>query len=1199
MAIQLQTPLKPEEVPTLTPQDVDDAVLAIPPYPGGFKGRGITVCAGGFTYFTNAWVLVRMLRMLGNRLPIQFWHYGEEELDAKMRRLVEPFDVECVDAKEVARKVGRRISRGWPLKPLSILYSPFQEVLAIDADNVPIRNPEYLFECGGYRETGAIFWPDVGRTGPTRAIWQLMGVPFRDEAEFETGQIVVNKELCWEPLNLAMWMNEEGRADFIYKIIWGDKDTFRFGWHKFGVPFAMTKAPLQMLTVAGAACYLGVMCQHDLDNERIFQHRNMLKWHLFRPNPWVPGFLFEGECREFLTELRSKWNGRIGKPQSNLGRKASEAAKELIGKVWLLEDLSKKTITPILTQLPVAGAEAAKQPNANSSDPKTAPSPTAPIDPWPLPSQRNLHEIRFCENGSLGAWSNQLLTFWSVREETNGELALLCGGNDGAHSLTTRFRRKPDGSWLGRGLQPGLRSTLRLHPIESVYWSATPNGVPSKAIRRRASAGKNGSRKKLHLFNSAHGIGDHVVALYACIGATKAGFDVVFHTRFPKWLSRVQHPGLTITGDLPPGLPDLSEGPNPPSKLPKGVVDLNHDPAFQSRFGRNRAQWYADAIQPGLKPTLPSNIDRSIRLPRFDFSRYAILAPFSAWARRDWPTANWTRLTHLLREAGFEVVAIGVASDTKRFEEAFTQTTALWAIDHPVEWVMDALLGATCVIGNDSGISHLAGLLGLPTVAIHSHLRGEFLFQPAKVTSVTPKTNCTFCGWQVDKGYSTACDAACSALGTVGPEEVMKFVRKVAGPGEIAARRRIERARRNPALPTPSTSPAPPNIDQAANGSQVSNGSAAESRPTEAPSTARPRPASTTYRGMIAVTIGVGPTWQTVAELAAHRCQKMTGLHTVVLGDEALSRHGLEKPHHLKFRLFDEFPKVDTILYFDADTIFLRPWDVRDHRRTSEFICVPDLSTENVVINESRSIGISPGSYFNSGLFIASRTHHERMFHLAEELSGQLHSTFHDQTYLNAARDRLGLTARYLDRKFNRLRLERATNLDDVVVGHFRWVDSKPKEMLFAYFAYWSAMIEGPGEIEPEAAAAFESLLGTSYNLRRGADGSQKMTFNADKTVAIGDNGTKLFWELSLEGNNRVVWISNDETTLFWARGLIGGGWQGLSPDNQLIELRPPRPSPSPDPRSSEANFDKRTIENFRSKGRTALKSRKATPLPL
>jgi hypothetical protein len=36
---------------------------------------------------------------------------------------------------------------GWQLKPYSIVHCPFREVLFLDADNVPLRDPTFLFEC--------------------------------------------------------------------------------------------------------------------------------------------------------------------------------------------------------------------------------------------------------------------------------------------------------------------------------------------------------------------------------------------------------------------------------------------------------------------------------------------------------------------------------------------------------------------------------------------------------------------------------------------------------------------------------------------------------------------------------------------------------------------------------------------------------------------------------------------------------------------------------------------------------------------------------------------------------------------------------------------------------------------------------------------------------------------------------------------
>ena len=739
---RLKSQLSAKAKPRVTRAMIDAAARAVRPYEGGFAGRGITVCAGGYLYFTNAWVLIRMLRKLGCRLPVQFWYYGEEEMDGRMRKLVEPYGVECVDARKVAAERGVKISAGWPLKPFSILHSPFEEVLALDADNFPIRDPEYLFEENAYLETGAIFWPDVGRTPPEKAIWKTMGVPFRNEPEFESGQIVVNKALCWEPLNLAMWMNEEGRAEVFYKLVWGDKDTFRFAWHKFGFPFAMTPVPVQMLSVVGGPCCSGVMCQHDLDGERIFQHRNLLKWQLFGENPWVPGYLFEGECREFLAELRGKWNGRIGAAAGRATGSVAEWTRKLQKTVWLLETSGE------------AGAGAL--PPAAMQDA----APTTELDLWPVARQRAMREVEFLVAGHCGRSSVPRVTFWDLHE-TGAEVRLRLAGREGAAVPTAVLKLQADGSWRGRALDAKEKPVLRLWPLESVY----PSAAGGVKVRR-------GLTKKLHVFNSARGIGDHLTALYACVGAANAGSEVVFHTRYPQWLERASHPGLTITGELPP-------------RRGNGI-DLNHDSGSQLRYAKARAQWYADAIQPGLKPARPARVDREIRVPRFDFDRYVLLAPFSAWARRDWPGANWTRLTHLLREAGWEVVATGVGSDAQRFDEVFSQTTALWAIDHPPEWMMDAMLGAACVIGNDSGMAHLAGLLGVPTVSIHAHLPPQVLFSHTAVTSLTPKTNCTFCRWQPERGYNTACDAACSALATVGPEEVLRAVEKAV---ETGARR--------------------------------------------------------------------------------------------------------------------------------------------------------------------------------------------------------------------------------------------------------------------------------------------------------------------------------------------------------------------------------------------------------------------------
>ena len=278
---------------------LEGAVENLPPFPEErFAGRGIVICGGGAKYFPCLWVCIRMLRHLGCMLPIEVWHLGPREMSAEMKALLAPFGVATVDARAVRLSHPVRILQGWELKAYALLHARFAEVLLLDADNVPVADPAPLFDDPAYRASGAVFWPDFGRLGPERAIWRITGIPYRDEPEFESGQILVDKARCWQALALAMHFNEY--SDFYYRHVHGDKETFHLAWRKLGRAYAMPARPIYALT--------GTMCQHDLQGRRIFQHRNTDKWRLDGSNRRVFGFHYEEECRAFLAELRAQWH---------------------------------------------------------------------------------------------------------------------------------------------------------------------------------------------------------------------------------------------------------------------------------------------------------------------------------------------------------------------------------------------------------------------------------------------------------------------------------------------------------------------------------------------------------------------------------------------------------------------------------------------------------------------------------------------------------------------------------------------------------------------------------------------------------------------------------------------------------------------------------------------------------------------------
>ena len=279
-----------------------EAIEQTPPFPQENAGRGIVICAGGARMFTNAWVCLRMLRHWGCKLPVQLWHLGEEEIDDAMRALVADYGAECVDAEQVRQRHPVRTLGGWELKAYSILHCPFREVILLDADNVPLLDPAVLFDTPEYAQHGALFWPDYGRMEAYPTIWDVCEVEHRDEPEFESGQIVVDKQRSWVALNLAMHYNEH--SDFYYRHMLGDKETFHMAFHRTGKSFAMPATPIENLANM-------VMCQHDFDGRRIFQHRNQDKWRLDGSNCRIQGFSHEDLCREFLTELRERWSGCV------------------------------------------------------------------------------------------------------------------------------------------------------------------------------------------------------------------------------------------------------------------------------------------------------------------------------------------------------------------------------------------------------------------------------------------------------------------------------------------------------------------------------------------------------------------------------------------------------------------------------------------------------------------------------------------------------------------------------------------------------------------------------------------------------------------------------------------------------------------------------------------------------------------------
>ncbi len=102
-------------------------------------------------------------------------------------------------------------------------------------------------------------------------------------------------------------------------------------------------------------------------------------------------------------------------------------------------------------------------------------------------------------------------------------------------------------------------------------------------------------------------------------------------------------------------------------------------------------------------------------------ARVAVIHPGSGGPRKCWHVDNFLSVAAGLAEQGFEILFVLGPAEQDRFGEVqIGRITAAAAClrDAPLADVLAVLSGAAVFVGNDSGVSHLAAGLGVPTVVL-------------------------------------------------------------------------------------------------------------------------------------------------------------------------------------------------------------------------------------------------------------------------------------------------------------------------------------------------------------------------------------------------------------------------------------------------------------------------------------------------
>lgn len=235
----------------------------------------------------SAFATIRALHeVLDCQLPIELWFRPQE-----MKYFPEAFaQLQEWSSKKDGSITFREISKpgvtGFATKVFAIYHSFFERVLFLDADNVPVRDPSFLFDSPEFQDTGAVFWPDFWHPGktifniqPHSLIWELLDLPFVSMFEQESGQLLVDRRRHAASMELVKFFTLHRPNHFDkMKLAHGDKDLFRFAWLKLGATFHMIESPPAVAgkVVNGSFCGM-TMVQFDAKGEVLFLHRNSHK----------------------------------------------------------------------------------------------------------------------------------------------------------------------------------------------------------------------------------------------------------------------------------------------------------------------------------------------------------------------------------------------------------------------------------------------------------------------------------------------------------------------------------------------------------------------------------------------------------------------------------------------------------------------------------------------------------------------------------------------------------------------------------------------------------------------------------------------------------------------------------------------------------------------------------------------------------
>ena len=189
-------------------------------------------------------------------IPIEIFYNGDRDLSYENRKSLEKF--KNVFISDISNYFNNKIIdiAHWAIKPFAILASRFEEIILMDSDSFYLKDPSILFHDEGYLDKGILLFRDKNSPPSTKTHKWLKSfiknpLPETKENriwnnlsfyEIESSTVVIHKtKTLLGLLNVCKLNEKEIRSKVVYRMVYGDKETFWLGFEMSRQPYYVNK----------------------------------------------------------------------------------------------------------------------------------------------------------------------------------------------------------------------------------------------------------------------------------------------------------------------------------------------------------------------------------------------------------------------------------------------------------------------------------------------------------------------------------------------------------------------------------------------------------------------------------------------------------------------------------------------------------------------------------------------------------------------------------------------------------------------------------------------------------------------------------------------------------------------------------------------------------------------------------------------